>query len=273
MAFGGETAESYYDEGLTASMKGETGQAIAHFQRALELDPRMSAAQHQLGKCYHRQGDLAKALDLLQRAVTAKPAQIPPRLDLGYALLESGKTEQAERVFGEILHVKPDNSRAQLGLAYCAFEKAQWETAMQHAQAATLQTGANFAAFFLLGRAARLSGRPEVGIAALQRAETLIEKSIETSPDQPEGYYLRGEVQFVQEQFAAALDSFRAAEEHARPGQRYASYGEHFTRLDILARRGVCLQRLGRGEEARAVGAQILAEDPAHKLGQALAQG
>lgn len=273
MAFGGETADSYYDEGLTAAMRGEIEQAVAHFQRALELEPGHIAAQHQLGKCHLRLGDLTQAVDYFQRVIRAKPSQLPPRLDLGFALLEQNRADQAERVFLEVLNVKQDNARAQLGLAYCAFEKAEWERALQLAQASTQQGAAQFAAWYLLGRAAKLCGRLEAASEALKRAEALMEKAIETAPDQPESYYLRGEVQFALEHFPEALDSFRAAEDRSRMGEKYSSYGEYFTRLDILGRRGACLQRLGRVDDARAVGRQILEADPGHKLGRALSEG
>ena len=52
MAFGGETADSYYDEGLTASMKGDLRGAIAHFEKAIQLDNSMATpffARHATG--------------------------------------------------------------------------------------------------------------------------------------------------------------------------------------------------------------------------------
>ena len=38
MAFGGENAESYYDEGLTALMKGDVAHAEEYFTRAIQMD-------------------------------------------------------------------------------------------------------------------------------------------------------------------------------------------------------------------------------------------
>ncbi|HNT87522.1 MAG TPA: tetratricopeptide repeat protein, partial [Candidatus Hydrogenedentes bacterium] len=61
MAFGGESAESYYDEGLTAAMKGDVEQAIALFKQAVQLDSSFLAAFHQLARCYLRTGQSEKA--------------------------------------------------------------------------------------------------------------------------------------------------------------------------------------------------------------------
>ena len=273
MAFGGDNADSYYDEGLTASMKGDVVQAIRHFEQALKLDNTHLAAYHQLGRCYHRLGHTQKAADILTVVVKKKPGQVPPRLDLGFVYLDLGHLDHAHRLFSEVAVAKPDQHRAQLGLAYCAFQEGHWEAAMGLAQAAVLQGGSNFATHFLLGRAARLSDRYEVAQEALEKAESLIQRSIESSPEQPEAYYLRGEVHFTQENYTKALEDYRLAEERVKDGQHYSAFNEHFTKVDVLAKRGVCLQKLGRAGDARAVGEAILALDPEHALGKMLTAG
>jgi len=270
MAFGGETAESYYDEGVTASMKGDFRQAIAFFERAIQLDNTYAAAYHQLGKCYLRLGKAKKAVVFLTEVTHKKPGMTPAQVDLGYALLELGSIQEARNVFNGIVSLKPDHARAQLGLAYCAFREGLWEPAVLLAQTAINAGGAHFGALFLLGRAATLAGRIDIATETFKRAETLIEKSIETNPDAPEGYYLRGEVHFAQESFPNAIDNYRAAEERAQPDVRYSAYGESFTQLDTLVKRGLCYQRLGNVDAAHEVAEQILAVDPEHKIGLAL---
>jgi tetratricopeptide (TPR) repeat protein len=271
MAFGGDNAESYYDEGLTASMKGDLEQAISYFEQAIRKDNSLSAAYHQLGKCYLRYGNPQKATSLLQQVVKHKPRQVPPRLDLGFAYLEQDLTERAREIFKVVSNEKPDNGRATLGLAHCAFQDGQWAAAATLAQTALNQAGANFAVLYLLGRASKLAGTAE-GYEALKSADHLLEKSIESSPNQPEGYYLRGEVCFVQDDFPKALDHYRAAETRAEAGKHYATYGEHFTHTDILARQGLCHQRIGNGAEARKLGEKIISIDADHKIGKILSR-
>ncbi|HNR29433.1 MAG TPA: tetratricopeptide repeat protein [Candidatus Hydrogenedentes bacterium] len=271
MAFGGESAESYYDEGLTAAMKGDVEQAIALFKQAVQLDSSFLAAFHQLARCYLRTGQSEKAAELLRRVLAINPRLVPPRVDLGFALLELGHAEEARKHFSDAIAIKENDARAHLGLSQCAYDECQWDAATELARAAVNLGGANFAGLFLLGRAARLAGFLEDAAEALTRADALLEKSIESSPEAPEAYYLRGEVCFVKEDYTKALDFFRAAEDRAEPGRRYTSYGETFTRADVLAKRGLCLQHLGRIENARELGEQILLLDPNHRLGAALA--
>lgn len=270
MAFGGENAESYYDEGLTASMKGDLEFAVQCFTRAIEMDKTFVVAYHQLGKCYLRLGNPRKAVDILRQVVVRRPHMIPARLDLGNALMQLGRPQDARKEFMEIVAQNPDNGRAHLGLAQASFLEGKWKEAVALAQIARAKGGSNFGVLYLLGRAAKLAGNHMLAEEALKEADALIEKTVELSPDNPEGYYLRGEVCFAQERFSAALDHFRNAEDRADPQKSYSAFGENFTRVDVMVKRALCLQRLGNIEDARALGQKVVELAPGHKLGQAL---
>ncbi len=270
--FGGENAESYYDEGLTASVKGDLDKAVQCFEKALELDPQMSAAAHQLAKCAMRVGDWARAVHLLTQVIRSRPKLIPPRLDLGTALLEMNQPDRARGVFKEVLEAEPTNARALLGFAQIEFAQGNWQGATAFAERSLAVSGPSFPGLFLLGRAARLCGNLAASNDALNQADALIQKSIEASPDQPEPYFLRGEVFFAKEDFPNAIDCYRAAETRAEYGKVYGAYGETFTVRDVLAKLGMCYHRLGRNDRARELGARVLAIDPRDRVGQFLSQ-
>jgi tetratricopeptide (TPR) repeat protein len=266
MIFGGETADSYYDEGVTASMKGDVSAAVRHFEKALQLDPYHIASCHQLGKCKVRQGKLQEAVDCFYRAIKARPGPLPPRLDLGFALLEGGNVPRASEVFEEVLHLKPDNARALLGLGSCAFDKGEWDRALNMATQAVSSGGATFPALYLQARAAQLVGLLDVAHTAFEEADALLGPSIESSPEQPEAYFLRGELYFARKNFTAALEVFKVAQSRMDPAAHYYSYGEHFELADVLERQGMCLLRMDRRVEARDLGETILAIRPASKV-------
>lgn len=270
MVFGGENAESYYDEGLTASMKGDLRRASTCFKQAIRLDASFLAAYHQLAKCYHRLGKPKKAVELLSPVVARKPGLAPARLDLGYALIEVNALDQARGQFETVLALKPDNVRAQLGLAQVCFHGGDWSGALQLAQAVRVKGGANFSVLFVLGRAAKLAGNSVIAEEALDEADALMKQFIELSPGQPEGYYLRGELHFVNERFYDALGFYREAEDCAELNKYYSAFGENFTRVDVLVKRALCLQRTGEVEAAKELGHRIEALSPGHKLAQAL---
>ena len=281
-AFGGEDAESYYDEGLTAMMKGNMESASQFFMNALKRDPEMIAAKHQLGKCYLRLGDAHHAVETLSQVVKRKPDLIPAHLDFGYALLaEAALVEDTQKVallsaaqqqFVDLQRTQPGNVRALLGLAQTAFQAGEWVQALGFAQEAHTRGGANFSVLFLLGRVAKLAGRNEIANQALKEASALVEHSTELEPNAPESFFLRAEVCFTQGAFAEALDYFSAAEQRAESGKVYTAFGEYFSKRDILGKRGLCFQRLGDFASAREMGRLILAEDPTHRLAQMLAK-
>jgi len=272
MPFGGENAESYYDEGLTAVMKGDIKRAIEFFMHAIKLDSSFIMAHHQLGRCFLRLGQTERAVHVLQQVLARKPNLIPARIDLGYALLQHGNVPEARAQFSQVVQVQADSSKGHLGLAHVEFQLGNWAQASALAQAARNLGSAGFAVLFLLGKAARLAGDRPLSDSALAEALAQIEKPIELNPDAPEGYYLRGEIAFVQERYLDALDSYRATESRTAADASYSAFGENFTRIDVLVKQGLCLQRMGDKEAARAIGGRILQLSPGHKLGQALSE-
>jgi len=270
MVFGGETAESYYDDGLTASMKGDLARAVASLEQAIRLDRSLLPAFHLLGKCYARLGQYDRAVTILDHLVRDRPDQILARLDLGDALLRMGRAAQAERHFTQIAKLDPGNGRALLGLSRVRMEQGNWQGAVAMAQAAEQCSGPSIAVLLALGRAAKPAGALDVAERALLEAETLLEKSNELTPDRPEGYYLRGEVNFLLNKAGSALEQFREAAARTEEGRLYTAFGETFTFPDVLAKQGLCLERLGRTDQARALGERIAGIDPDHRIGRAL---
>lgn len=271
-AFGGDNAESYYDEGLTASMKGDLRQAAEFFEKALRLDSSMATAYQQLGKCYARLGKHKLAVKLLGEVVRKRPRLIAPRIDLGLALIGLGQFATARQQFQQVLGVDQNNVKALLGVASADFSEGNWNGALANAQTAQMQGGQNFAVHYMLGRAAKLAGDTTLSVKALDQADRMMEKYVEANPDQPEGHFLRAEVAFVRESITAALESYRAAEDKATEGRSYLAYGESFTLVDILVKQGLCLQRLAKKDRAREVGERILELDPDNKIGQSMVQ-
>lgn len=263
-AFGGETAESYYDEGLTAAVKGDLSRAVSCFEKAIRLDNTMATAYHQLGKCYARLGRHKKAITLLSQVIQKRPDLVAARLDLGHALNGLGEPQAARRHFEAVLASEPANTKALLGVAESDARAGQWESALKFAELAQTAGGQNYATLMVLGRAAKHMGQAEVSVRSLSRADKVIEKYLETNPEKPEGHYLRGEIAVELGNDAAALNHYREAEKFAQPDRAYLAYGESFTMADIVAKQAQCLQRIGRRDAARELAGVIERLDPEH---------
>lgn len=268
--FGGENAESYYDEGLTAGVKGDLARAVACLEKAIELDPSFLAAHQQLAKCCMRLGHIDRAVAILRHVLSKRSGLVAAKLDLGFALIEKGELKEAREQFVEVMQTQAGNARAGLGLANICFAEGNWEAAVALAQESRARGGASFPVLYLLGRAAKLAGNQALSEEAFEGADALLKRSLDLNGEQVEARYLRGELAFHQNKFPAALEQYRAAAEHGEEGRTYTVFGQSFSRVDALAKQGLCLQRIGETELARKMGERIVAVDPEHKIGQSL---
>ena len=267
-AFGGENAESYYDEGLTATVKGDLQRAVEFFEKAIRLDSKMATAYHQLGKCYSRLGQHKRAIQFLSQVVDKRPDLVSAQIDLGHALNGIGQFPAAQRQFHAALGVEPGNAKAMLGLAETAALQHQWPEALQFAQSAQLVGGNTFPVLYAVGEAATQSGNAELALKTLQKADKLLEKYLETNPDKPEGHYLRGKVAAVSANYPAALQHFREAERRTDTTRSYLAYGESFSLADVLAWQAACLEALGRTNNTQDLRNRIAELNPNHPAAQ-----
>jgi len=270
MVFGGENANSYYDEGVTASMKGDLDRAIVCFEKAISFDYGFAAAYQQLAKCHIRLGNADRAVRILGKVLAHHPDILAARLDLGAAWLALNNPVQARQQFEHVLQLRPNQSRAMLGMAEAAFLEGNWTDALGFARRVVDQGARHFAALFMLGKAARLAEEFQLHLDALKEADAVLAKSSELNPDQPEAYYLRGEVHFAREDFSKALEFYREADQRADAARRYSAYGHNFCQLDIWLRQAFCFQRLGLDDRAREMAERVIEIDPDHSVANAL---
>src|SRR5581483_7384740 len=73
--------------GSALAEAGETGAGIARLRRAVALDPKLTAAWHNLGLSAERQGWLDAAADAYARVVALKPDHAGEWIKLGYVLI------------------------------------------------------------------------------------------------------------------------------------------------------------------------------------------
>jgi tetratricopeptide (TPR) repeat protein len=92
-------------------------QAIAHYDKALELRPKYSEAHNNLGHLYIRLQDMRLAGYHFARAVQIRPDNHRARLNLAIAQYRIGATREAAENFRRVLEASPDYVPALLNLA------------------------------------------------------------------------------------------------------------------------------------------------------------
>ncbi|HUG79570.1 MAG TPA: sulfotransferase [Burkholderiales bacterium] len=98
--------------GRAAGESGDLAAAAAHFERALEENPRLAAAHYNLGLCHAASGDMQAAAEAFGRAAGLAPRHAAAHEHQGSALNALGDYAGAAQCFERALHLEPRNPRA-----------------------------------------------------------------------------------------------------------------------------------------------------------------
>ncbi len=97
-------------------------QAIATYEKVLELDPDHAAAHINLGTLYYNRQEFGLAEEHYRRAIAADPRYALAYFDLGNVLDETGRVAEAIQTYGTALQLAPTYADAHYNLAL-AYEK------------------------------------------------------------------------------------------------------------------------------------------------------
>jgi type IV pilus biogenesis/stability protein PilW len=112
----------YNNLGLVHEKLGEKPQAIAAYERAIEVQHEFYLPFQNLGKLYYETGNLKRARSLLKEATQICRDCSQPRYYLGLILLKDNKTTEALKVFKEGAATDPRGYYGQLCQQYIVKE-------------------------------------------------------------------------------------------------------------------------------------------------------
>jgi len=158
--------------GLLIYNSGRYDQALAEFQRSIELEPGVSDGYRRLARSYASNNEIDKALAAYQKALSVEPSYYRNFQDLGAFWFSRGDYSQATRYFAEAEKLAPGepNLRFALGAAYKnlgRFTDAETEFRSMLALRPTE------AAFRELGSSLMYQGKDSEAIQYLDRAVAL----------------------------------------------------------------------------------------------------
>ncbi len=104
--------------------QGKLAEAVAEFQRAVELDPNYVLAQRNLGYAYDRQGQVDQAVAAYRKAIELEPKDSITRNNLGVLYDKKGMYGEAIGEFEKALQMDPANSMIQKNLESAKNNKA-----------------------------------------------------------------------------------------------------------------------------------------------------
>src|SRR5271167_3253265 len=91
-----ETAEDHYYAGIDRFGEGKLDEAIAEYQRAIELDPKFADALHGLAQAYHAKEDFDRTIETARRILALDPEDILAWTTISRAYQRKGMVPEAE---------------------------------------------------------------------------------------------------------------------------------------------------------------------------------
>lgn len=146
---------------------GKTAEALASYQKALELDPNHLLAQLSMGRLYDRQGKFAEALEWYTRAAQQHPNEPAAHNDLGLCLARQGRFADAAIEFDRAVSLAPERTLYRNNLATVLVELGRQDDALRHLTAAHGAAVAHYNLGYLLQRRGQVdAAREQFALAA-----------------------------------------------------------------------------------------------------------
>jgi Flp pilus assembly protein TadD len=110
--------QPHYVLGLAAKTQNKADEAIASFQKVLQIDAQDVGANVNLGQLYAQQRKYAEAIAVLRTAVAMEPYNATALYNLGTSLIRSGQREEGQRVVGQFQELRQRGTGTTLGNNY-----------------------------------------------------------------------------------------------------------------------------------------------------------
>jgi tetratricopeptide (TPR) repeat protein len=236
---------AYNELGLVLTGRGRIDEAMAYYQKALEISPDYAETHNNLGVALADRGQVDSAIIHYQKALDISPNYAEARNNLAVALAGRGQVDSAFTHYEKVLEIKPDYAEAHNNLGNALAGRGQIDSAIAHYQKA-LESKPDYAeARNNLGNA--LTSRGQVDSAIAQYQEALVIK-----PDYAEAHNNLGRALSEKGRFDEATAHFQRAV-RLKPDDAEAH-------INL----GLVLQARGRFDEAIAQLQQALQINPNH---------
>jgi len=236
---------AYNNLGNMLVLQGKTAEAIAQFQRAIEIKPDYAEAHYNLAIVLDRQGKPGEAIDHYQKALEINPDFVAAHNNLGMVLLNQGRLEEASEQYHLALDKDPTFAEAHSNLGFLLAKEGRTAEAIAEYRKA-IELNPKRAEFYNnLGNLLATSGRNAEAIEQFRKALEVEQKNAKVRLNLANVLTSQGQWDEAIEQYQQALNQM--------PDSIHAHY-----------QLGILLQGRGRFAEAVAQFQRILALDPRH---------
>ena len=142
---------------VSLDQQGRDAEAIAAYQRAVELTPRLAAALIRLGDLLERNAQPDRAIECFRRAVMAQPGGPDGRLHRVRLLMAEGRMNEAEPLLRQVVALEPGSWAGRKILADLLTAQGRFEEAVQSFDAAIAANPRQALAHYGLAMARKLT--------------------------------------------------------------------------------------------------------------------
>ncbi len=170
LAVTGPNPIAAYNLGVALDDKDRGDEAIAEYQKVLELQPGNRLARLNLGTDLDRAGRLDEAVNAYRTVINSEPNNPKARNDLGIVLFKQGRNEEAIKELQAAVQLEPDSPEAHNSLAAALYTQGDTEGAIGQFQAALRLNPDYIEAHYNLGRVLAKLGRNDEAVKHFQEA-------------------------------------------------------------------------------------------------------
>jgi protein O-mannosyl-transferase len=183
-----EKGITWFNIGIIAQQAGDVERALAHYTKALEVDPCCPGAQNNLAGLMlaSEHPDEAEILRVLDKALECRnDTEIPLALsNKGFLLMRMGRMEEAVDALWRSYDLAPENPLTLLRLGQAYKKLGQFERASRYLNRLLDLNPRDIASSLLLAEVFFLEGNPETGMTTLGRLRGIVR------PDEIHHYFL-----------------------------------------------------------------------------------
>jgi len=117
--------DAHFNLGILLADMGRTDEAVAHYRKAVELIPASADAHNNLGVLLEQMGDKDQAMFHYRKALDANPNHSGAHNNLGILLARSGQTDEAMFHYRKALEIDPNALDPLQNLAFSLVQKGQ----------------------------------------------------------------------------------------------------------------------------------------------------
>ncbi|MDW7990603.1 MAG: tetratricopeptide repeat protein [Anaerolineae bacterium] len=173
----------WYRLGVALAEAGQKDEAMAAYQRAVELDPKLAPPWNGLGNVYSDLGQYEEAMAAYRRAIELDPKEAGFWNNLGNAYSDLGRHEEAIEAYRQAIELDPKDAYPWNGLGIVHALRGEWERAAGRPPPRPWNWSRRMARSprFPCERGPRALGQEEEAQAELERARLRIEREDEYS--------------------------------------------------------------------------------------------